>query len=69
MQEQSSGIPTQSPEEQREWRLCRSCRATGWVMLDAEYDPTSGELTEERAPCFICKGAGKIRTVAYRSER
>jgi hypothetical protein len=45
------------------------CRATGWVMLDAEYDLTSGELTEERAPCFICKGAGKIRAVAYRSER
>jgi hypothetical protein len=38
-------------------------------MLDAEYDPTSGELTEERASCFICKGAGKIRAVAYGSGR
>jgi hypothetical protein len=38
-------------------------------MLDAEYDPSSGELTEERALCFICKGAGKIRAVGYGSGR
>jgi hypothetical protein len=69
MQEQSSATPAQSPEEHRELRPCRSCRATGWVMLDAEYDPTSGELTEERAPCFICKGAGKIRAIVYGSDR
>jgi hypothetical protein len=69
MQEQSSAASAQSPEDQRELRPCRSCRATGWVMLDAEYDPTSGELIEERAPCFICKGAGKIRAVAYGSGR
>jgi hypothetical protein len=69
MHRHSSATPAQSPEEQRELRLCRSCRATGWVMLDAEYDPTSGELTEERAPCFICKGTGKIRAVVYGSDR
>jgi hypothetical protein len=69
MHRHSSATPAQSPEEQRELRLCKSCRATGWVMLDAEYDPTSGELTEERAPCFICKGTGKIRAVVYGSDR
>jgi hypothetical protein len=69
MQQQSSATPALSPEDQRELRPCRSCRATGWVMLDAEYDPISGELTEESAPSFICKGAGKIRAVAYRTER
>jgi hypothetical protein len=60
MQEQSSATPAQSPEEHRELRPCRSCRATGWVMLDAEYDPTSGELVEEAVPCFICRGFGAV---------
>ncbi len=69
MQEQSSATPAQSPEVQRELRPCRSCRATGWIMLDAEYDPIGGELAEESAPCPICKGTGLLRVFMYGSVR
>ncbi len=55
--------------EETETRECRSCLATGYVLLDAHYDDTTGELKEEAAPCMICKGAGQVSSFLYRSGR
>jgi hypothetical protein len=56
MRPHSSARPAQSPPQERETRPCRSCRATGWILADAEYDFESGELVEESVPCFTCRG-------------
>lgn len=52
-----------------ETRECRSCLATGWVMVDVAYDPSTGELTEEAARCPICKGAGTVSIFLYAHAR
>jgi hypothetical protein len=30
------------------------------VLADAEYDPETGELSEEAVHCFICQGSGAV---------
>ena len=55
MQHQSSAS-VQEPEA----RECRSCFGGGWVLLDASYDPETGELVQEETPCFICHGSGSV---------
>ncbi len=55
-----------TPYEQRE---CHSCYGTGRVLLDAEYDPGSGELTQETTACFICAGMGSVSIYRYRTPR
>ena len=52
-----------------EERECRSCRATGFVMLDCEYDPVTGELVEESVPCPLCKGEGSRSVYIYERSR
>ena len=53
----------------REQRECRSCYGTGPVLLDAEYDPASGELTQETVDCFICGGSGSVPVYLYSNSR
>ena len=56
MQHQSSAPLAEQPES----RECRSCYGCGWVLLDASYDPETGELVQEETPCFICHGSGRV---------
>jgi hypothetical protein len=51
---------TDTPRQQRKTRRCRSCSGTGWVLADAEYNPSTGELVEESVRCFICRGEGTV---------
>ncbi len=55
MQHQSSALA--QGEESSE---CRSCYGGGWVLLDASYDPETGELVQEETLCFICHGSGSV---------
>ena len=48
-----------------EERECRSCYGCGYVLLDAQYDYTSGELVQEETPCLICKGEGRVSVYLY----
>ncbi len=57
------------PDEDREVRECRSCYGGGWVLEDAEYDPTTGELVQTSAPCPICGGAGSVSVFRYRAPK
>lgn len=52
-----------------EERLCRFCRGSGYVLLDAHYDATTGELKEEAARCPICEGAGVVSCWLYKHAR
>lgn len=56
-------------QENRETRECRSCNGHGLVLVDCEYDPTTGELTEEVCECFICRGAGVVPLFLYTTPR
>lgn len=58
-----------SKDEAREMRECRSCNGCGHVLVDAEYDPTTGELVQEVATCFICRGAGRVPLFLYSTPR
>ncbi len=49
-----------SASAQEETRECRSCYGCGWVLLDASYDPETGELVREEVACFICHGSGSV---------
>jgi hypothetical protein len=31
-----------------------------WVLLDASYDPETGELVQEEVSCPICGGSGSV---------
>lgn len=53
----------------REQKVCRSCNGHGLVLLDAEYDPTTGELVQEVAECFVCKGEGTVSSFLYATPR
>ncbi len=57
------------PDTPREHRECRSCNGHGLVLLDADYDPTTGELVQEVAECFICKGEGSVPLFMYATPR
>ena len=48
-----------------EVRECRSCFGCGEVLLDAEYDPASGELVQVLAPCPVCRGVGSVSAYLY----
>jgi len=37
--------------------------------VDAEYDPTTGELAQEMAECFICRGEGRVPLFLYAKPR
>jgi hypothetical protein len=50
-------------------RECRSCNGYGLVLVDAEYDPTTGELVQEVAACFVCKGEGSVPLFLYATPR
>lgn len=67
----SSALPRTdtTPHEQRETRECRSCNGFGQIVCDAEYDPTTGELVQEVATCFICKGVGEVSVYLYATPR
>ena len=53
-------LPESPLEPHRERRGCRSCHGGGWVLVDATYDPETGELVQEEAACFICGGSGSV---------
>ena len=65
MQHDSSAPLRSGLSKGTETRECRSCLGTGSVLVDAEYDPTTGELVQEVAACFICKGAGEVSVYLY----
>jgi hypothetical protein len=52
-----------------ERRECRSCNGFGLVLLDAEYDFETGELTQESIECFICHGGGEVSVYRYATPR
>ncbi len=58
-----------SVDQNRATRECRSCNGHGLVLVDAEYDFESGELAEEVAECFICKGEGVVPLFLYSTPR
>ncbi len=53
-------LPRRPASEQRETRPCRSCRATGAVIEDVSYNPTSGKLVQALTDCPLCKGTGSV---------
>jgi hypothetical protein len=55
-----TSLPERRAEAHRGQRECRSCYGGGWVLLDATYDPETGELVQEEAPCPICDGSGSV---------
>ncbi len=59
----------QSTAGHHEERPCRSCRGSGYVLLDIAYDVTTGELAEEAAACPICKAAGVVSCWLYKHAR
>jgi DnaJ-class molecular chaperone len=65
MQRDSSAHVRNGLSEGTETRECRSCLGSGSVLLDATYDHTTGELVQEVAACFICKGAGEVSVYLY----
>jgi len=58
-----SAPPDTHPDH--ESRECRSCNGFGLVLLDAEYDFESGELTQESTECPICHGGGSVSIYLY----
>lgn len=58
-----------SKDEARGMRECRSCNGHGLVLVDAEYDYTTGELVQEVSGCFICKGEGRVPLFMYATPR
>lgn len=56
-------------EGNQELRECRSCYATGYVLLDASYDALSGELVREETPCPICRSVGRVDVFLYATPR
>ncbi len=55
--------------EERPKLECRSCLGVGWIVADADYDATTGELTEESVRCFICGGSGLVFAYGPRARR
>jgi len=39
------------------------------VLVDAEYDYTTGELVEEVTDCFVCRGRGTVPLFLYATPR
>jgi len=60
---------TRIAPDARTLKECRSCNGHGLVLVDAEYDPTTGELVQEVATCFICKGEGAVPLFMYSTPR
>jgi hypothetical protein len=69
MHRHSSVRPAQSPLEEREMRECRSCYGSGRVLLDATYDPETGELVQETTDCFLCGGRDTMSVFLYGPKR
>lgn len=57
-----ASLPPPTPREQRE---CRSCYGSGRVLLDASYDPETGELVQALTDCPICEGAKVVSVYRY----
>ena len=48
-----------------ESRPCRSCFGAGEVLIDADYNPSTGELIQYLGPCSICAGRGTVTVMLY----
>jgi hypothetical protein len=58
-----------SREAHEERRPCRSCYGGCWVLLDADYDPETGLLTQVETPCPLCDGSGERSVYLYAEGR
>ncbi len=71
MDEQSvarTALPDTTRED-RETRPCRSCRGSGQVVEEAEYDATTGRLMQVIGDCPVCEGAGEVSVYLYPKRR
>ncbi len=57
------------PDPSEERRECQSCHGCGEALLDAEYDPVSGELGQAMTECLNCGGEGSVSVHLYGGRR
>jgi hypothetical protein len=48
-----------------ELRECSGCDGAGFVVVDAEYDPKSGQLVQTIEDCATCRGVGSVPLFVY----
>jgi hypothetical protein len=66
---ESSASPAHPPPRRTETRTCRDCGGEGYVLIDHDYEWTTGLLTIVGGRCCLCGGTGEQTVCLYGTNR